>query len=125
MRSEAIPSAPDPEPVPSVAAEGESGVVTTEVELFVLDYVRTRLPFLVAGDESLFSRLQHLRPIDHKTVFTVFYRQERKGRLFNFRQGRDPKYRFIFPEIQTKLSKNKNARDRDQGCSDTCRWKPW
>jgi predicted type IV restriction endonuclease len=96
MRSEAIPTAPDPEPAASVAAEGESGVVTTEVELFVLDYVRTRLPFLVAGDETLFSRLQHLRPVDHKTVFTIFYRQERKGRLFNFRQGRDPKYRFDF-----------------------------
>lgn len=96
MRSEAIPVAPDPEPVAVPGGEGESGVVTTEVELFVLDYVRTRLPFLVAGDESLFSRLQHLRPVDHKTVFTVYYRQERKGRLFNFRQGRDPKYRFDF-----------------------------
>ena len=96
MRTEAIPTAPEPEPVAPPPAEGESGVVTTEVELFVLDYVRTRLPFLVAGDEMLFSRLQYLRPIDHKTVFTVFYRQERKGRLFNFREGRDPKYRFDF-----------------------------
>ncbi|HEV7589411.1 MAG TPA: type I restriction endonuclease [Longimicrobium sp.] len=96
MRTEAIPTAPDPEPVSPVAAEGESGVVTTEVELLVLDYVRTRLPFLVAGDESLFSRLQHLRPVDHKTVFTIFYRQERKGRLFNFREGRNPRYRFDF-----------------------------
>jgi hypothetical protein len=96
MRSEAIPSAPDPEPVTVPAADGESGVVTTEVELFILDYVRTRLPFLVAGDETLFSKLQHVRPVDHKTVFTVFYRQERKGRLFNFRQGRDPQYRFDF-----------------------------
>lgn len=96
MRTEAIPTAPEPEPAAPAPAEGESGVVTTEVELFVLDYVRTRLPFLVAGDEMLFSRLQYLRPIDHKTVFTVFYRQERKGRLFNFREGRDPKYRFDF-----------------------------
>ena len=96
MRAEAIPTAPEPEPMAVPAAEGESGVVTTEVELFVLDYVRTRLPFLVAGDEALFARLQHVRPIDHKTVFTVFYRQERKGRLFNFRQGKDPQYRFDF-----------------------------
>ena len=58
MRTEAIPTAPEPEPVAPPPAEGESGVVTTEVELFVLDYVRTRLPFLVAGDEMLFSRLQ-------------------------------------------------------------------
>ncbi|HEX6747286.1 MAG TPA: type I restriction endonuclease [Longimicrobium sp.] len=96
MRTEAIPSAPDPEPVATPAADGEMGVVTTEVELFVLDYVKTRLPFLVGGDEVLFSKLQHVRPIDHKTVFTLFYRQERKGRLFNFRQGRDPQYRFDF-----------------------------
>jgi len=96
MRTEAIPTAPEPEPVTPAPSEGEPGVVTTEVELLVLDYVRTRLPFLVAGDEMLFSRLQYLRPIDHKTVFTVFYRQERKGRLFNFREGRNPKYRFDF-----------------------------
>lgn len=96
MRTEAIPTAPEPDPVPVPAADGETGVVTTEIELFVLDYVRTRLPFLVAGDEELFSKLQHIRPIDHKTVFTIYYRQERKGRLFNFRQGRDPQYRFDF-----------------------------
>jgi hypothetical protein len=96
MRTEAIPTAPEPDPVAVPAADGETGVVTTEVELFVLDYVRTRLPFLVAGDEGLFSKLQHIRPIDHKTVFTIFYRQERKGRIFNFRQGRDPQYRFDF-----------------------------
>lgn len=96
MRTEAIPAAPEPDPVPVPAADGETGVVTTEIELFVLDYVRTRLPFLVAGDEELFSKLQHIRPIDHKTVFTIYYRQERKGRLFNFRQGRDPQYRFDF-----------------------------
>jgi hypothetical protein len=96
MRTEAIPTAPDPDPSSPPLEPGELGVVTTEVELFVLDYVRTRLPFLVAGDEDLFSRLQHLRPIDHKTVFSIYYRQERKGRLFNFREGRDPKYRFDF-----------------------------
>lgn len=98
MRSESIPTAPPPpdEPAAPAGGEPESGVVTTEVELMVFDYVRTRLPFLVAGDEELFAKLQHLRPVDHKTVFTVFYRQERKGRLFNFREGRNPRYRFDF-----------------------------
>lgn len=74
----------------------DSGIVTTETELEVYDYVRTRLPFLIAGDEALYAALGHLQPIDYKTVFSVFYRQERKGKLFNFWEGRDPKYRFDF-----------------------------
>jgi hypothetical protein len=84
------------EPVPVPAGAGESGVVTTETELQVYDYVRTRLPFLIAGDETLYAQLVHVRPVDHKTVFCVFYKQERKGRLFNFREGRGPRYRFEF-----------------------------
>ena len=78
------------------AAPEESGVVTTETELEVFDYVRRRLPFLVAGDEELYQRLDHLRPIDYKTVFSVYYRQERKGKLFNFWEGKEPRYRFEF-----------------------------
>jgi hypothetical protein len=97
MRPEAV-SAPilvgEPEAVPS--AVGETGVVTTETELQVFEYVRMRLPFLIAGDEELYTRLVHVRPVDHKTVFCVFYKQERKGRLFNFREGRGPRFRFEF-----------------------------
>ena len=33
-----------------------------------------------------------------KSVFAVCYKQDRKGRLFNFREGADAKYRFDFPE---------------------------
>lgn len=82
-------------PEPPEAVEG-NGVVTTEVETRVFDYVRTRLPFLVAGDETLFERLQHLRPADYKTVFSVYYKLERKGKLFSFWEGRDPAYHFDF-----------------------------
>lgn len=81
---------------PVETAAEESGVVTTETELLVYDYVRRRLAFLIAGDEELYQRLEHLRPIDYKTVFSVYYRQERKGKLFNFWEGREPRYRFEF-----------------------------
>jgi predicted type IV restriction endonuclease len=56
----------------------DSGIVTTETELEVFDYVRTRLSFLV-GDEELFEKLSQVQWVDRKTLFTVFYKQERKG----------------------------------------------
>ncbi|HYR07641.1 MAG TPA: type I restriction endonuclease [Longimicrobium sp.] len=87
---------PAAEAPPAEAAPGESGVVTTETELEVFDYVRRRLPFLIAGDEELYQRLNHLRPVDYKTVFSVYYKQERKGKLFNFWEGKEPRYRFEF-----------------------------
>lgn len=83
------------------ATPGESGVVTTETELEVFDYVRRRLPFLIAGDEELYQRLNHLRPVDYKTVFSVYYKQERKGKLFNFWEGKEPRYRFEFVALGT------------------------
>jgi predicted type IV restriction endonuclease len=90
----ATPTAAETPPVE--AAPGESGVVTTETELEVFDYVRRRLPFLIAGDEELYQRLNNLRPVDYKTVFSVYYKQERKGKLFNFWEGKEPRYRFEF-----------------------------
>ena len=78
------------------AAPAETGVVTTATEMEVYDYVRRRLPFLIAGDEELYRRLDHLRPVDYKTVFSVYYKQERKGKLFNFWEGKEPRYRFEF-----------------------------
>jgi hypothetical protein len=95
----AVAVEPEPAPAPS------SGVVTTETELRVWDYVRTRLPFLIAGDEELFARLRHISSVDHKTVFCIFYRQERKGRLFNFWEGRSPaQYRFEFPTAEGPMN---------------------
>ena len=71
--------------------------MTTDAELQVLEYVRTRLPFLIERDEDLFRKLSHIRSVDHKTVFCVFYRQERKGKLFNFTEGtRGARFRFEF-----------------------------
>lgn len=100
-----VPEGAPAEATVAVAAEPEAassgGVVTTETELRVWDYVRTRLPFLIAGDEELFGRLRHVASVDHKTVFCIYYKQERKGRLFNFWEGRSPaQYRFEFPTAE-------------------------
>lgn len=91
------PSAVPPEASPEPSPAGEMGVVTTEAEMQVFDYVRTRLPFLIERDEDLYQKLTGIRCVDHKTVFCVFYRQERKGKLFNFTEGtRGSRYRFEF-----------------------------
>ena len=62
------------------------------------DYVRHRLPFLIDRDEDLFRKLDHVYFKDFRGTFAVCYKQDRKGRLFNFREGSDTKYRFEFPE---------------------------
>jgi hypothetical protein len=92
----AVPAPAPSDPPPAGVPVDESGIITTATELEVHDYVRRRLPFLIAGDEELFQRLQHLRPVDYKTVFSIYYRQERKGKLFNFWEGKEPRYRFEF-----------------------------
>jgi hypothetical protein len=90
------PSAPE---VPDERSEAEdSSVVTTEAELEVYDYVRHRLPFLIDRDEDLFRKLDNVYFKDFKGVFALCYKQNRKGRLFNFREGAGTKYRFEFPE---------------------------
>jgi predicted type IV restriction endonuclease len=99
MRAEAPPATaviietgPE-EPTPPM----ESGVVTTATEQAVFDYVRTRLPFLIDRNESAFQALRHVRSVDHKTVFCVYYKQERKGKLFDFRETvGSPRLRFQF-----------------------------
>lgn len=99
------PDAPRPEPEEDGEVADDSGIVTTEMERQVFDYVRTRLPFLLAGDEDAFARLENVSAVDRKTVYTVFYRQERKGRLFNFWEAASsPRLRFDFAggeQVQT------------------------
>jgi hypothetical protein len=89
----------------NVIAEGEAArftadsIITTETEVAVFDYVRRRLPFLIERDEALYAKLEHLYPRDFKTRFTVCYKQDRNGRLFNFAEmHQGPKYRFEFPD---------------------------
>jgi hypothetical protein len=87
-------------------------IITTEAELKVFDYVRTRLSFL-SKDERMFREVANVGQTDRKTVFIVYYRQERKGRLFNFREGRDPKYHFEFPDL-SKTIETDDLREIDQ-----------
>lgn len=68
-------------------------VQTAEIQVYA--YVRQRLPFLIAGDEELFQRLQHLKPAAYRTGFSLFYKQEGKGTLFNFWQD-EVGYHFEF-----------------------------
>jgi hypothetical protein len=92
-----VPIETGTEPVPEpAAAVADSGIVTTDTERAVFDYVRRRLSFLIGRDEEMFKKLDHLFPVDYKTVFAVCYKQERKGKLFNFREGTSPQYRFEF-----------------------------
>lgn len=79
-----------PEPV-------DLGIVTTETELQVFNYVKSRLSFLIDRNEDLFEKLNDVFMRDYKTTFTVSYKQERKGRLFNFQEGTALKYHFEFP----------------------------
>lgn len=90
-----VVSAPADEDAPAAAGK-EGGIVTTEAELLVYRYVRERLPFLIDRDDDLFAKLEHLHPVDHKTVFSVYYRQERKGKLFNFWETKANPFNFEF-----------------------------
>ena len=95
---ETQPAPPAPEATDEQPETEGSSIVTTESEQEVNDYVRHRLPFLIDHNEDLFRKLDHVYSKDLKGVFTLCYKQDRKGRLFNFREGTDPKYRFEFPE---------------------------
>jgi len=84
------------EPTQEESVPVGSGIITTETEMAVFDFAKTRLAYLV-NDDSLFDALRDLTYQDRKTLFTVFYKQERKGRVFNFREGPNGEMRFEFP----------------------------
>ncbi len=94
--SEAPPPPPTQE-IPQIPADPPD-IVTTEAEMEVYEYVKHRLPFLIARDEDLFRKLDHVYFKDLKGMFTISYKQDRKGRLLNFKEGSEPKYRFDFPD---------------------------
>jgi predicted type IV restriction endonuclease len=84
-----------PEEEPKV---DDLSIVTTEAEMKVYNYVRQRLPFLIARDDDLFRKLENINFRDFRGSFAVSYKQDRKGRLFKFREGAESAYRFDFPE---------------------------
>jgi hypothetical protein len=91
-------AAPPPAQEPPQGAAAPSDIVTTEAEMEVYEYVKHRLPFLIARDEDLFRKLDHVYFRDFRGTFTISYKQDRKGRLLNFKEGSEQKYRFDFPD---------------------------
>ena len=89
------------QPIVSVATAIENGIITTERELEVFRWVQQRLAFLVR-DEDLFSEIRHVNFRDFQGKFAVYYKWERKGRLFDFIENKADaaasRYRFRFPE---------------------------
>src|SRR5215208_2383801 len=76
----------------------ESDIISTAAEMEVYEYVKHRLPFLIARDEDLFHKLDNSYFRDFRGTFAVSYKQDRKGRLLNMREGTETKYRFDFPD---------------------------
>jgi hypothetical protein len=84
----------------------KTGIETTEAERQVFDYIKQRLPFLIERDDNLFRRLDSIFMKDHKTTLNVSYKLEQKGKLFSFKEGEDPKYRFEFAGSGTRIDTN-------------------
>jgi hypothetical protein len=74
-------------------------IITTDVELSVHRWVQQRLAFLVK-EPDLFSELENIKYKDYQGKFVVYYKMERKGRLFDFVEGVGEnvnKHKFVFP----------------------------
>ena len=98
VRTNAAPAVETPEATDVVPKKDPtSEILTTEQEMAVFNYVVKRLAFMVS-DEALFAKIDALKWVDHKTVFCVYYKQERKGRIFNFYESRSGKHTFDFGE---------------------------
>lgn len=91
----------------------DSGINTTETEMQVFDYVKRRLSFLIDRDDQLFRELDNVFMKDRKTTLNVSYKREQKGKLFSFREGKNPKYRFEFAETGNHIDTD-NLMDIDQ-----------
>ena len=77
--------------------KAEDKIVTTDTELAVFAYAKQRLAFLVR-DEALFQEIDHLGYRDYQGKFVVFYRRERKGRMFDLVEGENPRLRVSFTD---------------------------
>jgi predicted type IV restriction endonuclease len=80
-----------------IPAQTQTKTNLTGVELDIFSYVKRRLAFLIK-EESVFREIDSIEYRDYLGKFVVFYRRERKGRLFDFIEGNTPKYRFLFPD---------------------------
>ncbi|MFG1347447.1 type I restriction endonuclease [Xanthobacter autotrophicus DSM 431] len=90
-----LPADTSPAPVAPAVADA---IVTTDREMEVFRWTQQRLAFLVRED-ALFSEIAAVDYRDYQGKFVVYYKMERKGRLFEFIEGKGQAgYRFIFPE---------------------------
>lgn len=99
-----LPKPDQPQPAAAASADaappagGPEPIVTTERELEVFRWTQQRLAFLVR-DDALFAEIAAIDYRDYQGKFVVYYRRERKGRLFEFIESRSATgYRFVFPE---------------------------
>ena len=83
----------------------EQRIVTTERELAIVNYVRRRLAFLVS-EEMLFNAIERIDHKDYIGKLIVYYDRERKGKLFEFMEGRDGFDKFIFPDPHGEIVTN-------------------
>jgi predicted type IV restriction endonuclease len=91
-----------PSPIAAIAASGpttekepEKSIVTTPTELAMFMWTKARLGYLGKTEEH-FAAAQEISYRDYQTRFVVFLGAERRGRLFEFYEGRE-KHRFSFP----------------------------
>lgn len=72
----------------------EAKTETTAAEMNAFFWAKARLAFLVK-DETLFALTQQLAYKDYQTRFIVYLGAERKGRIFEFYEGKE-KNRYVF-----------------------------
>jgi hypothetical protein len=86
-------------------------IVTTEAELAIVNYVKRRLAFLVS-ENTLFNAIDQIGHTDYLGKLTVYYNNERTGRLFDYVEGGDGINKFIFPSPYGEVVTN-NTLDID------------
>jgi hypothetical protein len=92
-------------------------IVTSEHELAIVSYVRRRLAFLVS-EEALFDAIDRIDHKDYLGKLSVFYSDERNGRLFDYVEASDGINKFIFPPPFGEIVTN-NTLDIDEALKAT------
>ncbi len=82
--------------ISDVELKRDDGIVTTQTELDVFNYVKRRLSFLTKEDH-LFDEIDKIEFRDYKGKFVVFFKKERTGRLFDFSENGAKRYVIAHP----------------------------
>lgn len=86
-----------------VLPDVKSDIITTDEELYAYTYAKQRLAFLVKTDEE-YVAIDSVMYRDYKTLFVVFYKKERNGKLFTFVENSDGTKTFNFPSIGKEIT---------------------